>query len=226
MCPAGSNWRKQLVLIIGSSFAGKTHWLRHLFQEIHKQFHYGVVFSSTDQITNEYNWMPRENKYDSWEDKTYTVSGKTKPGFRTVINNILLRQAQNIKKLGALSPHIFVIIDDPLGNIDFHHSKEFQVIAGQLRKYNTSLFIICQYVKYLSPLLRNGCHKLVVFSNTEEDLLKVKELVIGFRQKKHWMDFIIKATQNYGGVIYDRVNRDFYTFRAPAWIAEFMMYFF
>lgn len=226
ICPAGQDWRRQLINVVGSTFVGKTHWLRHLFREIHSQFHYGVVFSSTDKITSEYNWMPTQNRYDRWNDTIDTRTGGVSQGFRGVITCILRRQADNIKKMGQESaPYVFMIIDDPLGAIDFHHSEEFKMVAGQLRKYNTSLFVITQYIKYLSPMLRNGCHKIIIFQNTEEDLMKVKELLIGFRKKQMWLDFIIDATQDFGGVIYDRVTRSFYRFRAPATVPSYKMTF-
>lgn len=222
VCPDGENWRRQLVNIVGSGFVGKTHWLRHLFSKIHSQFHYGVVFSSTDKITSEYDWMPLNNRYDTWEDLKNVKTGKIKVGFRSVIRCILRRQAQNIIAMGEKSaPYVFMIIDDPLGSIDFHHAEEFKAIAGQLRKYNTTMFIITQYIKYLSPMLRNGCHKFIIFQNTEEDLMKVKEMVIGFRKRSEWLDFATSATQDFGGILYNRVNRRFYVFRAPPAVPTF-----
>lgn len=231
ICNPGEDWTKQLVAVVGSTFTGKTHWLRHLFLSIHKQFHYGVVFSSTDRITGEYDWLPPDNRYDSWEDRRTPPSarrpeGGIKPGFKRVLACIMSKQEQCITRLGSSkSPCIFIIIDDPMGAVDFHHCEEFRKVAGQLRKYNITMFILLQYVKYLSPMLRNGCHRIIIFQNTEEDMVKCKELIIGFKRKGDWVDFVTQATKRFGAVMYNRVSREITCVRAPTPQASFKMSF-
>lgn len=217
IAPEGESWRRQLIAVVGSSFVGKTHWLRHLFLKIHPQFHYGVVFSSTDKVAGEYDWIPRENRYDTWEDRVNPITGaRLKMGFKSVITYLISNQARNIITMGQdKAPHIFIIIDDPMGSVDFHKSDEFKAMAGQLRKYNMTMIILTQYVRYLPPLLRNGCHRLVIFQNTEEDMVKIKEMIIGFNKKSDWLTFVTESTKNFGGILYNRVTRSFTTIRAP-----------
>lgn len=227
VAPEGYNWNRQLVCVVGSSFTGKTHWLSHLFLKIHSQFHYGVVYSSTDRIAGEYSFMPTENRHDSWEDiRPCADHPKGKSGFRTVLGCILRAQTNNMLKMGRdRCPNVFIIVDDGMGVIDFHHSEEFKTLAGQLRKYNITLFVLTQYVKHLSPALRNGCHRLVIFQNTEEDMMKCKELVIGFRSRVAWLTYVGYATRGFGAVMYDRVSREVTCIRAPPHAARYNMKF-
>lgn len=205
---------------MGSTFAGKTHYLRHLFKKIYRNFHYGVVYSSTDKITKEYDWLPDSNRYDQWEDS------EGKLGFKTVMERMLASQAHSVAVYGEKRcPRVFMIIEDPFGKIDFHHEPVFLTVAGQLRKYFITLFMLVQYVRYISPPLRNSTRKLFIFRNSEEDLRKLKELTTGFMTPKLWLKFAVRAVADYGGIMYDAVKGRFYAFRAPPDLPQYTMHF-
>jgi hypothetical protein len=214
------------IVILGSSYSGKTHWLSHLFLRIGKNFQYGLVFCSTLGLNNSYTWIPAENKTRFWKD-FFLPNGRKVKGFESMLRDLMVHQQKNIELLGRdRAPNIFVIVEDPMGKVDFHHSDMWNEIAGQIRHFKITLFIIVQYIKYVSPAMRNGAHRFVLFGNTEDDLVKAKQLVIGFVSKMDWLRFIIQETQDYGGVMYDRLTRTFHCFRAPQTEPKFYLQFF
>ncbi len=123
------------------------------------------------------------------------------------------------------APNVFMIIEDPMGVIDFHTSKEFLRVAGQLRKYNITMFCLTQYRNYLSPSMRANATRYVMTDNNDDELAKLKEFVKGFPNKKRWIEFINRVTRNYGGLLYDRAPRKYYCFRAPAERASYSITF-
>lgn len=219
--PPGMSFRSNLINVLGTSSSGKTHWLKHLFQKIAPQFDYGLLFSTTDRMSNEYLWIPKENRFNNWEDDD---NGRI--GFRNVLKKVMEFQSFYLATFGPkCTPHIFVIMDDPMGSVDFHNSIEFKTIAGQLRKFQITLFILHQYVKVISPAMRNGFHKLIVFQNNEDDLRFIKKLFLGFDSLGSWMAFASKATENYGAVIFNKENRMIYCVKAPKESADYRIKF-
>lgn len=197
-----------------------------MFFKIGKTFQYGLVYSSTLGLGDAYSWMPRENKTRFWKD-VHLPNGRKIKGFETMLRELMMHQEMNIKMLGRKrAPNIFVIVEDPMGKVDFHHSDMWNEVAGQIRHYKITIFVIVQYIKYVSPAMRNGAHRFVFFGNTEDDLVKAKQLVIGFVSKADWLSFIIETTQDYGGVLYDRLTRTFHCFRAPPTEPKFFLQFF
>ncbi len=90
------NWRRQFVVVVGSQFSGKTHWMQHLFSEIFSQFHYGIAFNSTADIHDEYGWMPRDNVYDTWDDELDEDGVVMVVGFKNAMNTVFNEQIRNI----------------------------------------------------------------------------------------------------------------------------------
>lgn len=220
--PEALDWTCQLISVVGASHSGKTHWLKSLIKSIIPFFDYIGTFSFTDKITTEYLYIPSENRFSDWEDNPETG----KKGFRSILKVILATQAEVIESNGPQgAPNILVILDDPMGVVDFHNSAEFKQIAGHVRKYKITIFIIHQYVKSISPALRNGFHKLVVFTNNEDDQKAIKRLVIGFPNISSWTGFITKATDDYGCVIYNRMDRTFHCAKAPKELKDYRIKF-
>jgi Poxvirus A32 protein len=218
----GDDYTSQLINVLGRSYSGKTHFIRHLFTKIYNQFDYGVLFNSTDKMTKEYDWIPTKNRYNKWEDDSET----SEVGFRTVLKNIMDIQTSVLANCGFDgTPNIFVIIDDPMGTVDFHKSKEFNTIAGQLRKYKVTMFIIHQYFKYISPALRTNFHRMFIFQSNAADLKNVRELLSGFDSAAGWNAFVSKATEDYGGVMYRSRDRKFVCVKAPATCPKTMIQF-
>lgn len=215
-----------LIVVLGSSWTGKTHWLGHCFKKYGRTFNYGLVYCSTLGMNDSYDWLPKENKTRFWND-VYTSDGKRIKGFETMLRELMVLQRRNLEQLGReKTPKIFIIVEDPMGTVDFHNSKIWNEIAGQIRHFMITIFVCLQYIKYVSPAMRNAMIRFVIFQNTEDDLIKAKQLVIGWSSKADWLRFIISETQEYGGVLYDRLTRKFHCFKAPREPAKFYLSFF
>jgi hypothetical protein len=217
--PLSIDWRNNMSIVCGAMKTGKTWWLRWLFFTIYPLFNYGIVYSSKlDAWKHEYSWMPRENIINYWEDtrvKTEQGWGIMK-GLRTRMQMLFEAQEKLVDKYGEdKAPHVFIIVDDPMGHIDMRYSKEFLDASGQLRKKNCALFVVVQQINACSTGMKNNAGKLVVFQCNEEELKKMHALVIGFQKKRLWQQFVYDATKNFGGVIYDRDTRKFCMVRAP-----------
>jgi len=233
------DWRKRLVLLVGSQETGKTHWLNHLFNDIAEQFDYGVVYCSSPDSAEDYDWIDGSNIWSEWNDfpeETTFIDPITskrkkitlmKPGFYSTMMTILEKQGKTVKENGKENtPNIFMIIDDPMGRINFRTEPIFQVIAGQLRKFNITMLIVAQYLFYFAPWLRNNPHRIAFFQNTEDDLYKAKGMVMGWPTKKEWAEFITTMTRKFGGVLYDRATRTYWCFRAPPEKPKFRLKFY
>jgi hypothetical protein len=221
------NWQEKLTTVIGAQHTGKTQWLYHLFDSVWSQFRYGFVFSGSPDSSEDYDWIDPQHVFDSWEDeveRTEHEGPRIVKGFRSALQNAMGSQKEMVIRYGKENtPHIFIIIDDPMGKINFHKEPIFQEIAGMLRKFNIAMWIFSQYLNYLAPWLRNNPLRTVFFANSEDDLYKAKGMTVGFRSRREWAEFITVMTADYGGVLYDREKREFWCFRAPAHRPEFRL---
>lgn len=136
-----------LVFICAKSKCGKTHLLKSLISAEYNRgnrFTFGIILANNpDPEKNYYSWFPKECVYNN--------GANLMNNFHNYIN--ILKEKRK-KKGSALEANV-IIIDDPIGMVDWY-GKEFQSFLSIYRHYNTTVFILSQSVTQgASTLLRD-----------------------------------------------------------------------
>lgn len=125
----------------------------------------------------------------------------------------------------------FLILDDCLGSVNFR-SSIWQKLAANGRHWNITIFITCQYIKSIPPVIRTNVDYAFVFSMPSRT--QSEALYDDYGQlltRDQWISMIDRHTEGYAAVLVDlktpsKQTHDVYSVvRAPAKAKEFKLEF-
>lgn len=187
-------------IILGQTNTGKSHSFSYLFKQIAKEFSRGIVICSTSKLNFDYDFMDPEFVHDKYDED--------------IIKNLIEMQENEVKfcmdKYGEndYKKHIkqtFVIIDDSIGLIEFHHSI-FDSLFSKSRHLGISCFVLIQHSSCLSPCMRINSLYIGITRITDNNIDTVYKLMDGFESKKQFRTFLYKNCVNYQLIWCDKFN--------------------
>lgn len=192
-------------VIVGKTWSGKTNLLRERFRLIASNYHYIIAFNPTSVLSNDYDWLPMRCRRSKWDE--------------LVVWKMLSFLTRKVIESGRNSFRIAVIIDDPVGQIDFTKSRLMDLLATKSRHFGMSIFVCVQHYPKLSTVMKGNVRKLWIMQTNERNYEAMQDLVMGFT-KTRWVRFAQEFTKDFNCVVYNHAansERDMYRrTRAPA----------
>lgn len=180
------------VLFLGVSGSGKTNSFNHVFKSICTNFTNGICFSSTADLTDDYKFMPENKIYTKYDERIVTL--------------LMEEQHEHIslaKKRGKkCTREVFIILDDCLGVIDFHHSI-FNELFSKSRHLNISVFVLIQHANSISPVMRLNTRYTFVTKIKDNNVKALFQLVNDFENEKDLKAFLKEYCVNYQTILFD-----------------------
>ncbi|KAH9253739.1 hypothetical protein BASA81_008357 [Batrachochytrium salamandrivorans] len=130
--------------------AGKTLLIIDWLSKIHKKFDSIYVFSRTAKIQKCYNFIPRENITDHFDEELLTKL-------------FALHKSKKEANIDAELPKVLLIFDDVVNDLAYKRSKIFDNLFTEGRHYNFSSWFLTQKFTLLKPLQRVNVRWAVAF---------------------------------------------------------------
>jgi hypothetical protein len=195
------------MVIVSKRNSGKSFLTKHLlkmFMVDNKLFDYIVLFSSTAQLTKDFECLPKKSILEDFST--------------TKINKIL--EYQKKAKESKNPKQCLIILDDTIGaKLDITFKTNLDLLFSRGRHYNISIIFISQYIKnYISATIRNNIDYLLFSVNNYNVIKIIYDLVVYDGSIKDFIKFVNEKTKNYTFLIYNNLNysdNNFYTITAP-----------
>lgn len=164
-------------LIIAKRYSGKTHLLKWMFSQIHKQFDLGIIVSKTAKATGEWDII----------NSKYLLSNYEESVIEGLYNYCDLRKRQ------GKPVKMFMIFDDIVGYVNLK-TNFMATLITTARHIGISLFFISQKMTdTIPPVLRTNSDYVFIFKNP--NLKEVRDiweeygsaLLSEFNDFKEWM---------------------------------------
>lgn len=206
------------LIACGMTGSGKSHMVKSLFAKNLHKFDYAVVFSTTCDINDDYDYIPDEFKYPEFDQE--------------IINKIIKKQEENIKahRENKKIPlyQACILIDDSIGTVNMTAKNNiFDGLLSRSRHYNISVWICTQHLAYVSPAMRGNCHYFLISVIHTTTVRLAFELSRGFKNLKEFEEFLEKNMTDYKMIFFDNkkaYNKEKYKIiRAPENIPKFKM---
>ena len=191
-------------LFIAKRNSGKTHLIKYLIYTFLEQkvFQWGVVFSATNFNTHQLDIVDKKYQYSTVDDR--------------VLEQIMTIQEKS--KVGC-----FIIFDDVIGTVNFN-SSVLKKLFTTGRHYNISIFLATQYLKSVTPLVRQNTDYVFLFDIKNLITLRAfyDEWGSNFETFEEFKTYFRNSVNGYSCLIIDQKdskirNNDIYSvFTAPA----------
>lgn len=129
------------ILLCAEPESGKSYLIKYLMYKLSRNFEYGIVFSSTDDLNKDYSYIQPNYIYNNYNEE--------------YLKNFL-RLQRKLKKPA------FLILDDCVGSINMN-SKLLKHLFTTYRHYNLTLFVSTQYIYAVPPTLRSCANYAFIF---------------------------------------------------------------
>lgn len=188
------------VIYIGQTNSGKTHSFKYMFKKIANKFSSGILICPTANLNYDYSFMPVEYVYEEFNEE--------------VIDNMIDIQNRKVKasmvKYGEkeYKNHVsnsFIIIDDSIGLIDFHHSI-FDSLFSKSRHLFISVFVMIQHINALSPCMRLNSLYIGLTVICDNNIDTAYKLIPNFTNKKDLKTFLDKYCIDYNLIWVDKYD--------------------
>lgn len=193
------------MVVTGMPKSGKTAFIKYIFLINSKKFtkdpfKYGIVFSTTAKIDNQYNFLPAKYIYVQYEEH--------------ILKNFIDYAAKHHDKT-------FVVFDDCLDKKAFN-SKLFIDFITTYRHFNINVIIASQYVKILTPTMRESCRYVVMFKQVTDKSIgaSYENFGYGFKTFVEFREFLLKNTENHSAVFVDKEQEGFKKIYKPIKIPD------
>ena len=196
----------QVVVCVGKPKRGKSWATRFMIMKNtvdQKIFKFGIVFSRTGQMSNEYDYIPEDYVYDTYDPE------------------ILQDYLDTIENSGSIEPN-FVVFDDQQGLLN-RNDPVLQNFVACHRHFKTTIFWNFQYLYGSSPLIRECTTIALLFNSKGERTLKGLYENFGqlFENWQHFKDYFLQLTsQKYVAMLYiydiDDFDKNYLYFKAPS----------
>lgn len=149
-----------IFVLIAKPGSGKSYLIKHIMYQYAKQnyFKNAIVFSSTAEINDDYDYLP-EDKLMLYDEDTLMKYVDKLRDYR--------------KKNKKLPPPSCIIIDDSLGSVNFYTPK-FSNFLACYRHYNLTIILSAQYLMGYgsSTLIRESTTCAFMFNTTFNKSIK------------------------------------------------------
>ena len=201
------------MVIVSKRNSGKSYLTKHLLQMFminNTLFDYIVLFSSTANLTKDFECLPKKAIQDDFSTAK--------------VNKILEHQKKS--KDSKNPKQCLIILDDTIGQkLDISFKTNLDLLFSRGRHYNISIIFISQYIKnYISTTIRNNIDYLLFSVNNYNVIKIIYDLVVYDGSIKDFIKFVNEKTKNYTFLIYNNLNysdNNFYTIQAPKEIEKF-----
>lgn len=172
------------VLLVGKPKSGKTHLLKTILQNGIRQaeyFKFGLVFSETSEINEDYAWLPQNRvvKFSENRLKNYI--------------DFLFNKSLDFKNRGQRMPPSFLVLDDCIAKVNLWSDQMSHLLAIR-RHLNVSIFIVSQSLfaggRGSSTLLRDSLTHGFFWSSNQKGSLKGFYESFGCRAYDKLVDFV------------------------------------
>jgi hypothetical protein len=205
-----------LIIICGLQGGGKSHLIRYIMHENRKKFDWGIVFSNTGFSADNFDYIDKRFLHAKYDELT--------------LANLKSIHEQLVEK--GKKPCGFVIFDDCLFGKQWR-SEEFCALITQLRHYNITCIISCQYPQAISPLFRSNAFQVAMFNMTGKRALEALYESYGqqFDSYTDFKKYLLENTGNHQFIWYDARNGEstiegrYQIVRCPEKIPKFQMKF-
>jgi hypothetical protein len=201
---------------IGMTKSGKTHSFRYLFSKIYHQFAYGVCFSTTIDLNDDYDYLPKKCKFAKYDPRFIKAMMSKQYSYISKYKQAI---AKNPDQQYDPPPHCFIIIDDCLGTIDFHHSI-FNELFSKSRHLNISCFVLIQHMTGISPIMRINAMYTCITKIKANNIASLYELVSCFESVTDLRTFLSDNCVNYNVILFDDADpyksTPYIIFKCPA----------
>ena len=179
------------VIINGYMGSGKSHLIKWLVHKYRKQFDYAVVFCNTSFAGDSFKYIDPKFIHPTYEEEKLIA--------------IMDLQADLVKQ--GVKKNCLLIMDDCLDDNQFK-SPPFKRLCTQLRHYNITCIISCQYPNAIPPRFRTNAFQSAIFFMGTEKALKALYESYGqmFETFRDFKGFVMKNTGNYNFILYDSKN--------------------
>lgn len=194
-----------VIFCIGRRRSGKSWLIRELMSMLSKRkMPYGSLYSGTEHCNPFFkNFFPK-----SFIKKDFTDED---------LNNILLRQKDNVRKTAKennsddgrqLHNNMLLIMDDMMSEDDvWKKSKAFKKIFVEGRHYNIMFIMSLQYVLGIPPPLRENIDYVFLFASDGSNLKKIWENYAGVVPTFKMFKMIFNAcTEDHACLVIDKTS--------------------
>jgi len=178
------------ILLVAKRNSGKSYLLKYLVMCERKKFSKIFVICPTERVNKFYsNIVSDECIFDDYhEDWAESLIKKM-----TEINS---NKPNNQRK------NILLIIDDCIAFMNMHQSPSLKKLFSMGRHLNISLMITTQYLKSISPLIRNNTDYLYVGQMNRQSIeILTTEFLLGNIEKGEFIKMYNKATKDYSFLV-------------------------
>ena len=201
------------MIVVSKRNSGKSYLTKHLlklFMVDNKLFNYIVLFSSTANLSHDFDCLPKKAIQEDFS------SAK--------VNKIL--DFQKASKDSKNPKQCLIILDDTIGaKLDPSFKSNLDLLFSRGRHFNISIIFISQYIKnYISTTIRNNIDYLLFSINNYNVIKIIYDLVVYSGNIKEFIKFVGDKTKNYTFLIYNNLNyseNNFFTIQAPNNIEKF-----
>lgn len=195
----------QVVVCVGKPKKGKSWSTRYIILKNtidKKHFKFGIVFTRTGKLNQDYDYMPEQYIYDTYEP------------------DILQQYLDGLQQLDKIEPN-FVIFDDQQGLLN-RNCPVLQNFISCHRHFQCSVFWNFQYLFGSSPLIRECTTIALLFNSKGERTLRGLYENFGqlFDNFNHFKDYFLQLTsERYVAMLYisdiDNINENYLYWKAP-----------
>ena len=175
-----------IIFIAGAPGSGKSNLIRYLMSLMYKHFNYGMVICRS-ALDGGYSWVPPECVHPIYSEELITK-------LQTLQNN-------------SNTTHAYLILDDPLGEINFNSPLWNQILTTN-RHLRLTIFISTQYSAKISTLARECATYAFIFKPSSEQAFKSLHEAFGQENFPRWRMFrdwlITHTSQPHSCVMYNR----------------------
>jgi len=205
------------MIVVSKRNSGKSYLTKHLlkmFMVDNKLFDYIVLFSSTANLTKDFDCLPQKAIQENFSSEK--------------VNKIIEHQKKS--KESSNPKQCCIILDDTIGSkIDAEFKTNLDLLFSRGRHYNISIIFLSQYIKnYISTTIRNNIDYLLFSINNYNVIKIIYDLVVYDGSIKDFIKFVNEKTKDYTFLIYNNLNystNNFYTIQAPKHIEKFCIKF-
>jgi hypothetical protein len=172
------------IMLCGKTGSGKSQLLRYILTENLDVFSKIFLISPTEKLNRFYSkLLPPECIFDEFDDNWLDK---------------LMKKISSLAESGKELKPILLIFDDVGSENDFKKSKALQRVMVRGRHLKISVFITCQYIYQIPPIVRNQCDYIMCGQqNHQSQQILCDEYIYGNISPAEFKSLYNRSTTDY-----------------------------